>query len=143
MWNRQCLESWGSFEKNILALIFVKKNILAFTQTKKNNLTLGMRKKNYCPPEEQQNIMFMYACVYSKKKPTFLIHTNGAKKFIWSYTLKKIFQPSIVIKKNILSLKTCKKNISAWPKNPPPPSPGSQMVAPLWSFHSFPKRTFL
>ena len=35
----------GGFEKNILALIFVKKNILASTQTKKNSLTLGMRKK--------------------------------------------------------------------------------------------------
>ena len=34
----------GGFEKNILALIFVKKNILASTQTKKNSLTLGMRK---------------------------------------------------------------------------------------------------
>ena len=32
----------GGFEKNILALIFVKKNILASTQTKKNSLTLGM-----------------------------------------------------------------------------------------------------
>ena len=35
----------GGFEKNILALIFVKKNILASTQTKKNSLTLGMRTK--------------------------------------------------------------------------------------------------
>ena len=35
----------GGFEKNILALIFVKKNILASTQAKKNSLTLGMRTK--------------------------------------------------------------------------------------------------
>ena len=39
------LPGGGGFEKNILALIFVKKNILASTQTKKNSLTLGMRKK--------------------------------------------------------------------------------------------------
>ena len=28
--------------------------------------------------------MFMYACVYSKEKPTFLIHTNGANKIVFS-----------------------------------------------------------
>ena len=54
----------GGFEKNILALIFVKKNILASTQTKNNSLTLGMRKKNYCPPEGQKKI----SCPDDEKK---------------------------------------------------------------------------
>ena len=64
------------FEKNILALIFVKKNILASTQTKKNRLTLGMRKKllpswgtkkiscpddekKYGPPKIKQTIRYL------------------------------------------------------------------------------------
>ena len=45
----------GGFEKNILALIFVKKNILASTQTKKNSLTLGMRKKITALLRDKQN----------------------------------------------------------------------------------------
>ena len=82
-----------------------------------------------------QNCSLLYICrlcmvVFSKQITLLIhiiIHTNGTIKKIIHWKKKK-FQPSMVLKKKFLSLKTCKKNIPAWP-NPPPP-PGSQMVAP-------------
>ena len=85
-----------------------------------------------------QNCSLLYICrlcmvVFSKQITLLIhiiIHTNGTIKKITSRIIhwKKKIPALLWCWKKILSLKTCKKNIPAWPK--PPPPPGSQMVAP-------------